>query len=295
VRAFLCHSTLLVNLASAGNAGGPLHRLPVFNSLLSSWTANPALDSSKHPAPLIIAVAPRSYWKSTNTRPTERGITSDYAHVLNYTLRNYPGASVVLYGHSLGGAAAICLLAQLREPSPEMPTPPDSGGGIPVSKNDYSRIKGLIVENPFASIPGMVRALYPQRWLPYHHMADLAWDRWDAVSAIGNVSLSREGHAAVLARLKKDMMLLLSERDEVVPSSMGEAIWAAALHCGSGDSRPTTRETESNLDSAPAHRTCEKPLRRKVVVEGALHEDAWTSRKWIVEVRRYIDEVGKTE
>ncbi|EIN13067.1 hypothetical protein PUNSTDRAFT_111392 [Punctularia strigosozonata HHB-11173 SS5] len=245
-----------------GNAGNPLHRIPVFDTLLSSWPAGCAIASEPAP-PVIMAVAPRSYWKSTNRCPTERGLLSDYTHVLHHTLRRYSSADIILYGHSLGGAAAICLMSRLQDPAP----------------CDYSRIKGLIIENPFASIPGMVRALYPQRWLPYYHMAELAWDRWDAVTAMKEASRLHPEHPPVLARLQRDMMLLLSERDELVPTLMGDAIWDSAFACDDDESDSTNRLKRFHA------------LRRRVIITGALHENAWSKQQWSAEIRRYINEI----
>lgn len=96
-------------------------------------------------------MAPRSYWKLTPRWPSGAGIIQDYQDVLRYALRRFPQARIVLYGHSLGGAAAICTLAQLEEP------------GVGTRLNpDFDRIRGLILESPFSSIPAMVPALYPQ-------------------------------------------------------------------------------------------------------------------------------------
>lgn len=206
----------------------------------------------------IVAVAPRSYWKSTHRKPTERGLLADYLHVLHYTLDRFPSSRLVFYGHSLGGAAAVCLLSQLQEPAD--PTQP--------SEQRYANIKGLILENPFASIPGMVRALYPQRWLPYRHLALLAVDKWDAAAAMR--ALSSPGPSCrnkTLKRLAGNMLMLLSENDEIVPPAMGIELYDAAAASSAGA----------------------KP--RMVVVKDALHENAWNKRQWLPEMKRYIEDV----
>ncbi|KAJ7666378.1 Alpha/Beta hydrolase protein [Mycena rosella] len=235
-----------------GNAGNPLHRLPVFQTLLA-----PPNSSSSFPNIKILAVAPRSYWKSTPNRPTQLGILADYTAILAHALSTYPRANLTVYAHSLGGAAAVCLLAQLQD-------------GAEPDGPDYSRIRGLVLENPFASIPGMVRALYPQRWLPYHYLAPLAWDPWDATGAMaaaqsstGAPQLSLAVRNSVLARLVPDMLVLLSAHDEIVPNAMGEALHALR-HAGSG---------------------------KLVVIPNALHDSAWKERAWRVEMQRYITDV----
>ncbi|KAI0315817.1 Alpha/Beta hydrolase protein [Amylostereum chailletii] len=211
-----------------GNAGNPLHRIPVFTALLR---AVPSLT--------VLAVAPRSYWTSPG-RPTQSGITADYTRVLSHAAARFPHATIVAYGHSLGGAAALCVLAAL------------DAGQVP-------HLRGLVLENPFASIPAMVRALYPQRWLPYHHMGPLVWDRWDAVRAVSGAGAA----PSKLGALMRGMMVLVSERDEVVPCAMGREVARAA------------------------------GAERLVVVRGALHEDAWTRRQWAEEMKSYVQSLER--
>lgn len=215
-----------------GNAGNPLHRLPVFKTLLS----HPSFKSRVG----LVAVAPRSYWKSTPTRPSERGILGDYTHALNYTIKRWPNSRIVIYGHSLGGSAAVCLTSAL-------------------DSEDYPNVQGLILENPFSSIPEMVKALYPQRWLPYHYLTPFVWDTWDAVHAASNMPQS-----SLLWRLSKDMLVLLSEKDELVPNWMGMGILNATKSKGTSS----------------------------VVIRDALHETAWEQGQWVREVAQYVGNTG---
>ncbi|KAG6846648.1 hypothetical protein H0H93_012662, partial [Arthromyces matolae] len=156
----------VVVLYLQGNAGNPLHRIPVFQSLLS---AHSSVRATVKPDITVISPAPRSYWTSRG-RPSQRGILTDYTSALSYALNQYPRARIVLYGHSLGGAVALCLLSQRNLPE--------------VLGKDAERVSGVILENPFASIPGMIEALYPQKWLPYRYLKPFVWDRWDALGAL---------------------------------------------------------------------------------------------------------------
>lgn len=229
-----------------GNAGNPIQRIPIFQHLCKS------MSPQRYPKIGVLAMAPRSYWKSTPRRPTQSGIIQDYSDTLRYALEEYPSAKIVLYGHSLGGAAAICTLAELQ---PDADRPPTL----------YSdRIRGLVLENPFASIPSMVRALYPQLWLPYRYLAPLAFDKWDSLAALE----SHHSQDTVLGRVSRGMLVLLSERDEIVPRDMGAQIFRLATR--------NDPHTEATMVEIPR----------------ALHENAWTKKTWIEELTEYLTRVA---
>ena len=232
----------LVLLYLQGNAGNPLHRIPVFSTLLDACdSARGGLDVT------ILAPAPRSYWLSTNRTPTQRGITDDYLASIRYAIEHWPNSKLVIYGHSLGGSAAVCLLSKFQKSDP-----------------GASNIRGLIIENPFSSIPDMVRAMYPQRWLPYRYLAELAWDKWNVFSALADART----HNSVLHRVTHDMLVLLSEKDEVVPREMGERIVGAI----------------SSANGSGSKVKC-------VVVKGALHENAWQQLHWSREMVQYLRKI----
>ncbi|GJE91713.1 alpha/beta hydrolase [Phanerochaete sordida] len=232
-----------------GNAGTPLARMPVFQRLLLGIRltphSTPPSDALSDTA--VLAVAPRSYWKSTPRRCTERGLLCDYEHALSWACARFPNSQVVLYGHSLGGAAAVCLAARLRD-----------GCAL-------RNVAGLVLENPLGSVPAMVKALYPQRWLPYHHLGAFAIDRWDAVGAMVR---ARKDPGCLLHRLARGMLLVLSKKDEIVPNCQGMAIFDAA------------RAGEEDAEK--------EGTRRVVVLNSALHENAWRDRQWRTEVEAYV-------
>jgi len=60
------------------------------------------------------------------------------------------------------------------------------------------------------------------------------------------------------------MLVLLSEKDELVPNRMGMDILGAA-----------------GLEG-----------RSSVVIRGALHENAWEKGQWVSEIAQYVDDVG---
>ncbi|KAL0954385.1 hypothetical protein HGRIS_003370 [Hohenbuehelia grisea] len=258
-----------------GNAGNPLHRLPVFHRLLH----HPYSPSTEADQLAIVSVAPRSYWKSTRRRPTERGILMDYLYTLRYTLDRFPSAKVIFYGHSLGGAAAVCLSSQLYV-TPLQISDWAHEQNLFVDAR-YAKIQGLVLENPFVSIPEMVRALYPERWVPYRYLAPLAFDKWDALAAMRRLYAERHSNegsdsqnATVLKRVARDMLMLLSEKDEVVPCEMGTSLFDLSER-GRG-------ATAGGLG-------------RKVIIKDALHENAWQQRQWSKEMGLYARQVLRRE
>ncbi|GLB38816.1 putative alpha beta superfamily protein [Lyophyllum shimeji] len=288
-----------------GNAGGPLHRLPVFQTLLSSLYPSHAPSSSRIPC-AIVAIAPRSYWTSTRRRPTQRGLLADYTSAVQYALSHFPDARIVLYGHSLGGAIAVCLLSELREgmTSPRDKRADATAPGPEGVDVDTKRIQGLILENPFASIPGMLAALYPQRWVPYRYLTAFVWDRWDALealrSAVSVQSKEAEREKPALARLAHRMLVLISEHDEMVPPEMGRQIVRAALRGRREDpTAPDVPVPEAKVEGAAAGGGEAKEVARAgtkmVVIRGALHENAWDHRGWAEAMREYVREVVEHE
>lgn len=251
-----CREPDVVIVYLQGNASNPLARIPVFERLLSAKALGrlEPIEPKEKLNMAVIAVAPRSFWKSSSRTPTQRGLLADYAHVLSYAASRYPHSSIVLYGHSLGGSIAVCLAAQLNSAN-------------------YPTVRGMILENPFSSIPDMVRALYPQRWMPYRYLAPMAFDKWDAVAAMRS---TKDRLDALLARLSANMLMLLSEKDEVVPMSMGAELYDAS----------ETDQKGSRDDGLS--------VKRRVIIRGALHENAWTERQWRDEMLGYLCSVHRT-
>jgi pimeloyl-ACP methyl ester carboxylesterase len=229
---------------TTGNAGNPLHRIPVFTTLLDAI-----------PSLAIFAPAPRSYWTSSGAaRPTQAGLTADYTAALAFAASRFPTSRLTIYGHSLGASIALCLLA---------------------SHTDVSKaaavVHGLVLENAFTSVPDMLRVLYPQRLLPYRYLGPFVCDRWDTRAAVASHTFPCD--------LARRAMVLVSERDEVVPPAMGKEIFGAL------------RASGGNQEGVGGSMRMQEPLGRFVVVEGALHEDAWRYREWTRAVKKYLEDI----
>lgn len=116
----------------------------------------------------------------------------------------------------------------------------------------------MILENPLPSIPYMVSALYPQRWLPYHYLGPFVLDRWDAIGALKRGG-ALEGVPSLWIR---------SGSDEIIPVGGVEQLWEAA------------GEKEDGVE------------RRWVDVKGALHDTALLERSWRDEVQGFLARRG---
>jgi len=83
------------------------------------------------------------------------------------------------------------------------------GAAVAVELATRECVRALILEGPFASVPAMARAVYP--WLP---IWPLLRTRYDSLARIGTVGAP--------------LLILHSERDEVVLYDQGRALYAAA-------------------------------------------------------------------
>ena len=133
----------------------------------------------------------RGYGRSEG-RPSESGVYRDARAALNY-LRSRSDVDpnrVVFFGRSLGTVVAVELAA----------APPEAW-------QPY----GIILVSPLTSISDMARAVHT--WLPMHW---LAGNRFNTLARIGNV------HSPLL--------LIHSDKDEIVPVEQGRRLFKAANH-----------------------------------------------------------------
>ncbi|GAA5905378.1 hypothetical protein JCM6882_003142 [Rhodosporidiobolus microsporus] len=319
-----------------GNAGTPLLRAPLFRALLRPPPAPRRTHASSRPPSLfqstnsppspktsppplaparltLLSLAPRSFWLSTRSTPTEAAVLADYRAALEHAFRTHgPQAKYVLYGHSLGGAAAVLLLEQLgRAPFPASPSSSAAFGAGTTSDAPTTttpRVHALILENPLPSIPIMVRALYPQKWLPYHYLGPFAFDKWDAAGRIGRLAAgaaaakkggeARGGGGVGTSPLRS--LWVRSGRDEIVPGGEEEGgdpvrrmydDWLAATSPPSSLS-PSSSSPPALLDETAPPLT-PTPIARWVTIPDALHDTAFMERRWRDDVRGFLEEVGR--
>jgi len=149
-----------------GNAGNISHRLPNIAQMIYHLNCN------------VMIVSYRGYGKSTGF-PSEEGIKKDAQAALEYLLTrtDIDKNQIILFGRSLGGAVASYLC----------------------SKNQ-DKIKGLIIENTFLSIPDMISVVFPA----LSSFKFLATNKWETKHLISNI--------------KVPILFLTGAKDELVPA-----------------------------------------------------------------------------
>ena len=163
-----------------GNAGNMIHRFDLFNTMLKAV-----------PNATVVGICYRGFGSSSG-RASERGLAQDAQSIMHHVTATYGNRPVYLYGHSLGGAVAIGLLAS----------------------NRLNTVQGLVLENTYSSIVDMVSALYP-RYTPYPFIAKyFLWNHWPSLTCIG--------------RIQAPILFLSSDKDEIVPPEHMERLYDAA-------------------------------------------------------------------
>jgi hypothetical protein len=99
-------------------------------------------------------------------------------------------------------------------------------------------VVGVVLETPFVSIDRMLRALYPQRWLPYRYLSPFLTSHWDMASAAETVRASGRNAKVLVLRAQKDEIIpeeeaVAAERvleDMVCGRGIRKVVVARALH-----------------------------------------------------------------
>jgi len=160
----------------------------------SRWNLNGSAFRMDHWAGLgysMLAIDYRGFGDSSPRLPSQASARQDAQAALAELARLQPDpARRFVYGHSLGGAIAIDLLAR-------------DAPSIPVA--------GLIIESTFTSIRDMI---VTTRWAGIPGFGLLVTQPFDSLDAIGS--------------LRTPLLLLHGTEDQVVPPAMSDALLAAA-------------------------------------------------------------------
>ncbi len=109
----------------------------------------------------VLAVDYRGFGQSTAELPSEASVLEDARAAWDWIAREQPGRPRYIFGHSLGGAIAVQLAAEVHD------------------------ARGLIVEGTFTSIPDVFRS-FRWGWLP---LTPLITQRFDSASRIADVRM----------------------------------------------------------------------------------------------------------
>jgi uncharacterized protein len=191
---------------SAGNASSLPPRLPDL-----SWVLR-KLDGAPDPINVTtVCLSYRGYWKS-HDRPSERGINLDTEAALQWTLRMHQHRAdeggldqrpvVILWGQSVGCGFATNLAASTALP-----------------------VDGLILETPFTSARAMLKALYPQRWLPYQYLWPFLRNHLDSLGNLATIAGQQE-------QTVPGIYMIEAAKDELVPSCHGVSLYEKCLAVG---------------------------------------------------------------
>jgi uncharacterized protein len=107
----------------------------------------------------VLAVDYRGFGKSTNELPSETLAYEDARAAWDWLAKQYPDRPRYIFGHSLGGAIAIDLAAQVQDET------------------------GTLVEGTFTSIPDVVSS-YKWGWLP---VGPLITQRFEAIERVKQI------------------------------------------------------------------------------------------------------------
>ncbi len=116
----------------------------------------------------VLAVDYRGFGKSTNELPSETLAYEDARAAWDWLARQYPDRPRYIFGHSLGGAIAIELAAQVNDET------------------------GTLVEGTFTSIPDVVSS-YKWGWLPVGPLITQRFEAIERVKQIGSPLLVVHG------------------------------------------------------------------------------------------------------
>lgn len=116
----------------------------------------------------VLAIDYRGFGKSTNLLPSEAMAYEDARAAWDWLGQQYPGRPRYIFGHSLGGAIAIALAAQVADEA------------------------GTLVEGTFTSIPDVVSS-YKWGWLPVGPLITQRFEAVERVKDIGSALLVVHG------------------------------------------------------------------------------------------------------
>lgn len=126
-----------------------------------------------------------------------------------------PKPVVVLWGQSIGCGFATSLAATA-----------DASSSLPVN--------ALVLETPFTSTRDMLKALYPQKWLPYQYLWPFLRSQLDSLTNLSRIAERGGKH-------KPGIYMVEAGKDELVPADHGARLYERCQAVGLPVERHTVR------------------------------------------------------
>jgi uncharacterized protein len=147
-----------------------------------------------------------------------------------------------------------------------------------LNEEDMNAIRGLVLENAFTNIPEMIKAVYPNKWLPYRYLGPLVMDKWDALGASKRLGkeLRKKGK-------RLDILVLISEKDELVPREMGEKLWGNLTVGENAEIDEQKKEREKEIETDVGRM-------KLVLIKDALHDTAYLRRGWKENIIKFLEQ-----
>ncbi|RDA86413.1 hypothetical protein CP532_6482 [Ophiocordyceps camponoti-leonardi (nom. inval.)] len=186
-----------------GNASSLPPRLPDISWVLRSLKTND--EAAIHYTTVCLSY--RGYWTS-HDRPSEYGINLDAQAALQWISQLHQNKSAsdrssrsvfLLWGQSIGCGFATNVAAMPSRTSSEM------------------RIDALILETPFTNTRAMLKALYPQKWLPYQYLWPFLRNHLDSWGNFQLIAAKRQLYPPAV-------YIVEAAKDELVPRDHATAL-----------------------------------------------------------------------
>ncbi|RDA95454.1 hypothetical protein CP533_5469 [Ophiocordyceps camponoti-saundersi (nom. inval.)] len=154
-----------------------------------------------------VCLSYRGYWTS-HDRPSEYGINLDAQATLQWVAQLHRNKSAtdhssrsvfLLWGQSIGCGFATNLAA------------------MPSRTSSETRINALILETPFTNTRAMLKALYPQKWLPYQYLWPFLRNHLDSCQNLQLIAAKGQLHPPAV-------YLVEAAKDELVPRDHAAAL-----------------------------------------------------------------------
>ena len=145
----------------------------------------------------VLAIDYRGFGQSLGELPSEATVYEDARIAWDHLKTLQPDAGKrLIYGHSLGGAVAVDLAAELGREAKRRDEPPQA--------------RALIVESTFTNLADIATEVADTAW-PIHWLVSQKFDSLEKIDQVG-----------------MPLLLVHGTQDQYVPASFSEALYAAA-------------------------------------------------------------------